>query len=68
MSPLLGIYEGFVLHLYIPLLVQDNADHDEKMVKFSIIAINYVGLKAHVPKQQSLLLGVQSILGILLHL
>lgn len=31
MATPMGIYEGFNLYSHVPLLVQDNADHDEKI-------------------------------------
>lgn len=35
MATLLGIYEKFVLHLRVPLLVQDDTDHNEEMIESS---------------------------------
>lgn len=40
-----GVYEGFGLHLRIPLLVQDDVNHNEMMVESSITEINHTELE-----------------------
>lgn len=39
-----------MIHLRIPMLAQDEANHDEKMVEFSITEINHAKLKDSRPQ------------------
>lgn len=45
----LGIYKGFTFHFLVPLLVQNDAYHDEEMVESSK-EINHADLKDSRPQ------------------
>lgn len=53
----MGAYEGFTLYLCVPLLVQDDTNHDKEMADFSIAEINYIDL------DNSSLQTIESIVG-----
>lgn len=42
---IIGNYKVFALHLRMPLLVQDKADHDDEKVESSIANINHAELE-----------------------
>lgn len=58
MATTVGIYEGFTLDLRIPLLVQDNVNHNEKMAESSITEIN------HAESEDSHPQAIESIAGV----
>lgn len=62
MAITVGAYEGFTLHLCVPLLVQDDVDRDEEMV--NIIKIDNTELEDSHLQATSPLLGVRPVLGV----
>lgn len=46
----LEAYEGFTLHLHVPLLAQDDLNHYEKVIESSIKEINMLSLEICIPK------------------